>query len=355
MFMRYAVILNGDQNAPHLKIYTNILRDKNIPYDTISWDRGNCFEKNEFTFSKESVYKGSLYKRLWSYILFVRFIKHLVRKYNYDKLIVISPQVALFIPLFLKRKYKKKYIFDYRDLSIDQKVFFKPLMKMVLRHSYANVISSPGFKEYLPSGFNYILSHNFDIKILEANLGNESVPLPSGVIKVLTIGAIRFDANYSVIDSLGNAEGIEISFVGKGGAAPILEKYANSKGIKNIVFKGQYRKEEEGDIIRGHTMVNIFYPNKPSHISALSNRFYNSLIFKRPMLVTKGGTQGYYAERYGVGLATDNCDNLTEKIKKYLENLDYSEYEKRCDELLRVFLKDYEVFCDIVNRFIDGK
>jgi len=155
--MRYAVILNGDLSAPHLKIYTNILDEKKIPYDVISWDRSCNFEKNEFTYSEPSAYTLSSYQRLWSYVKFSRFIKKLVKKYQYEKLIVISPQVALFMPFFLKKNYKGRYIFDYRDLSIEQKKPFKPLMKIVLENSYANVISSPGFKDYLPKGYEYIL------------------------------------------------------------------------------------------------------------------------------------------------------------------------------------------------------
>lgn len=351
--MKYAIVLNGDLNAPHLKIYTNILEDKGIPYDVISWDRGDNFEKSEFTYSKLSAYKESEYKRLWSYVQFAMFIKRLVRKYKYDKLIVISPQVALFIPFFLRRKYRKKYVFDYRDLSIEQKRFFKPLMKIVLKNSYANIISSPGFKTYLPTGFQYILSHNFNIKTVEAVLNEKPIPLPEGNLKLLTIGGIRYDANYSVIDSLGNAEGVELEFVGKGGAAPVLEKYVKDKGYNNIGFKGKYQKEDEGDIIRRHTMINIFYPPKASHVTALSNRFYNSLVFKRPMLVTKGGTQGYYVEKYDVGLAVENCNGLAEKLKEYVEKLDFQSYAKRCDKLLEIFEKDYEVFYDVINRFIE--
>ena len=96
-----------------------------------------------------------------------------------------------------------------------------------------------------------------------------------------------------------------------------------NKGYNNIGFKGRYQKEEEGDIIRHHTMINIFYPQKASHVTALSNRFYNSLVFKRPMLVTKGGTQGYYVEKYGVGLAVENCNGLADKLKEYINSLDF--------------------------------
>jgi len=179
--------------------------------------------------------------------------------------------------------------------------------------------------------------------------------LPEGALKLLTIGGIRTDANYEVIDALGNVVGIELDFVGKGGAAPMLEKYSKDKGLTNITFKGQYKKEEEGGIIKQHTMINIFYPNWPSHVSALSNRFYNSLVYKRPMLVTKGGTQGYYAEKFGVGLAVESCEGLADKLKEYVASLDFEGYEKRCNDLLREFVKDYEIFDAVVERFIASR
>ena len=157
---KYAIILNGDQSAPHLRIYTSILDENSILYDIISWDRSNSFEKDEFTFSEPLDSTLPSYKKIQYYLRFSVFIKRLVKKYKYEKLIVISPQVALFIPFFLRKKYKNKYIFDYRDLSIEQNKFFMPLFKLVLNNSFINVISSPGFKDYLPKGYNYILSHN---------------------------------------------------------------------------------------------------------------------------------------------------------------------------------------------------
>ena len=350
--MKCAVILNGDLSAPHLKIYTNIFDEQGVSYDVISWDRGNNFKKSEFTYRDKSTYKGASIVRLWEYVNFSRFITRLIQKHKYDKLVVISPQVALFIPFLLKKKYAKKYIFDYRDLSIEQMAFFKPFMKMVLKNSYVNVISSPGFKKYLPKGFDYVLSHNFDINLVRKAIESEPNPLPEGDVKVLTIGGIRFDANYEVIDSLGNAEGVELSFVGKGGASSVLETYCKEKAFRNIIFKGFYTKKDEGGIIQRSTFINIFYPKIPSHFTALSNRFYNSLIFKRPMIVTKGGIQGSFAEKYNVGLVLENCNDLPNKLKKYMESLNFEDYKDRCNLLLEQFVGDYNKLNKIVLDFL---
>jgi len=143
--------------------------------------------------------------------------------------------------------------------------------------------------------------------------------------------------NYEVMDALGNVPGFKLSFVGKGNAAEALERYAKGKGYDNVVFTGFYKKEKEPSIYKQHALVNIIYPLIPSHISALSNRFYNSLIYKRPMIVTRGTVQGDYAEQYGVGLVIDNCEKLDEIILEYQKNLDSVQYQKQCNLLLKLF------------------
>ncbi len=97
--------------------------------------------------------------------------------------------------------------------------------------------------------------------------------------------------------------------------------------------------------------MNIFYPRVITHDTALSNRFYNSLIYKKPMIVTKGTTQGDYAEMYQVGVVVENCNNLTEDLKTFLEK-DYNDYTKRCNDLLMLFLNDQHKFVNVVKNFV---
>jgi hypothetical protein len=65
--------------------------------------------------------------------------------------------------------------------------------------------------------------------------------------------------------------------------------------------------------------MNIFYPRVITHDTALSNRFYNSLIHRKPMIVTKGTIQGDYAERFNVGVAIEDCNNLVENLRNFIK------------------------------------
>jgi len=336
--------------SPYVKIYTSLLDEIKAEYEIISWNReGRKEEGIQFNYRPKSRKPLAL---LWPYYKFASFVKKTVKEKKYDRLIVFTPQSALFLSGFLKKHYCGKYIFDYRDLSLEQKSYFKKPFLTVLQNSAVNVISSPGFKKYLPQGFDYIISHNFNVDIVKQALASEPKLVKKDNLSVLTIGAIRKDMNSEVIDALGNVNGVSLSFVGKGPASQSLEDYARDKGLKNVTFKGYYQKEEEADIINGCNFINIFYPQVPSHTTAVSNRFYNSLIYKRPMLVTKNSTQGDYAEKYNVGLAIENCSNLSDAMNEYLRNLDYPTYCSRCNELLREMLSDYYRWRDIVSNFV---
>ena len=344
------IIPNNLWISPYVAIYTRILNEINIGYDIISWNREGRQEVGiQFQYKEKSRNQLAV---LWSYIRYARFLKKTIKKNGYEKLIVFTPQVGIFLSSFLEKNYKGLYIFDYRDLSLEQKPIFAKRFRKVLSNSYANIISSPGFKRYLPESFEYLVSHNFNIDMVKKAMETETAPYEGDFNSLLTIGALRTDMNYEVMDALGNVSGFKLSFVGKGNAAEALELYSKGKGYDNVVFTGFYKKEEEPSIYEQHALVNIIYPLIPSHISALSNRFYNSLIYKRPMIVTRGTVQGDYAEQYGVGLVINNCEKLDEKILEYQKNLDFVQYQKQCHLLLKVFLIENKTFEDKVKNFL---
>lgn len=343
------IVSNNLWSCPYVKIYSKLLDGWGIDYDIISWDReGREEEGIQYTNIEKSRNPLCVFM---SFVRFSAFVKRTVRKNNYSKLIVFDSQLGIFLASFLKKYYQGNYVFDYRDLSIEQKTLFKKSFSTLLKNSYLNVISSPGFKKYLPQ-FDYTLCHNIDIIKAQKGLMPVAPPDYKQGIKVLTIGAIRQDLNYEVIDSLGDKEEITLSFVGKGPFSSNLEGYVKDKGYKNINFKGFYKKEEEESIIRDCTMINIAYPLIPSHISALSNRFYNSLIYRRPMIVTKGTIQGDFAEKYKVGLTLNEYTNLASEIINYLNDLNNSDYDNNCKMLLSKIIEENELFEQKLKNFV---
>lgn len=356
--MKVALILPGAVwFAPFVKIYTTYLENKNIDYSIISWNRDGGDPSYEFQYNIKPK-NGHGHASLNEYWKYFKYVRKVLKEKSFDRIIAFCPQTAIMLADVLTTRYKGRYMIDYRDLSIEQKNGFKQIYAYVLKRSCLNVVSSPGFIKCLPKA-DYLISHNFDVSAVKRELRNEtsesSFHLKDGNIKVLTIGGIRdYSSNVQVIDSLYNKEGFEVEFVGRGNSAPLLENHSKEIGASNVSFTGYYKKEDEPAYIKDATFMNIFYPRIITHDTAMSNRFYNSLLHKKPMIVTKNTTQGDFAEKYKIGIAIENCENLELELRNFLEN-DYSQYRDRCNQLLQSFLQDYETFDKELNRFLGNE
>jgi hypothetical protein len=328
---------------------------ENVKYDILYPDKKGFKEPAKYVFDVRTEDRvGNLNKMIY-YYRFSRFLKKAIKKEKYDKLIVFGQQVAVFLCDFLSKEYKGRFIMDYRDLGLDQR--FKSAFKKILDSCEHIVISSPGFKKYLPERDDYVLSHNFDIDILKQALCDRrdepyQLTRQNGKITVLTIGSIRdYAQNSAVIESLGNNEKFHLVFAGQGYAVSDLEKFASDRHFSNIVFTGFYKKSEEPDIIKNSTYLNIFYPRKATHETAISNRFYNSLFFRKPMITTTGTIQGDLTEKYGLGITIADTSNLKEKLQQYFDSFDSVAFEQQRNHLLNEFKNDYDFFEKTIKDF----
>lgn len=353
--MNVALIIPGSLwYAPYVRIYTRILDYTNTNYSIISWNREGD-DKPEGIQYQQRCANGHYSASYSAYKGYLSFIKNQISEHGFDRIIVFGPQMTCLLAPYLLRKFRGRYMIDYRDLSIDQRFGFKQLFSIMLRFSCANVVSSSGYLKCLPKRF-YYLSHNFDVNVVKESIDSpiEGTFHSNDEIRILTIGAIRdFSSNIEVVKALGNRKGVSMQFVGKGDAAVQIERYCNESGVKNISFVGFYNKQEEESYVKECSFMNIFYPRVITHDTALSNRFYNSLIYKKPMIVTKNTTQGDYAEKYQIGIAIENCNNIEHELRFFL-NLDYASYAERCNCLLKSFLKDQENFEGAVKRFVES-
>ena len=351
---KIALIIPGSLwYAPYVRNYTRILDEENVKYGIISWNREGDDSPEGFQYNVRCK-NGHGSAGFLSYKGYINFIKNTINEQGFNRIIVFGPQMTCLLSNFLLLHFRHRYMIDYRDLSIEQKPGFRQLFAIMLKFSCANVISSPGFKRCLPKK-NYYLSHNFDERAVREALENRSEEASFNTdngIDVLTIGAIRdFSSNIEVTKAIVNKEGFKLGFVGRGQeTVERLKAYCDDVRATNVYFVGSYDKPEEVHYVRKCTFMNIFYPRVITHDTALSNRFYNSLIYRKPMIVTKDTIQGDYAQKYNVGVVITNCHNLTHELKTFL-NQDYQDYCKRCDSLLVEFLNDQSEFVQIVKNF----
>lgn len=352
--MKIGIVIAGNiYLSPYVDNYIHILDSLNIAYEIISWNRDGVDSKIGFQFTERINNGLPRWKKISRYVRYIRFVKKTIKERQYDKLIIFGPHIAILISSFLAREYKNRYIFDYRDLSIEQYAFLRPSFKVVLSNSFANISSSPGFLEYLPKGYKFIISHNFDLDLYKSTKSKNYIEYKSNPISVLTIGLIRdFSTNSDLMRSLANKDNIEMSFVGNGFGVDALKQFAGEQGCRNVIFEGFYPKEKEKDYVINSTFLNIFLITRKTHSSTLSNRLYNALIYKRPMIVTSNSLHGDLVEEYNLGISIENCDNLADKLHNWLQNNDFTSFCERCDNLLDKFIAEQEVFIQEITNFV---
>ena len=301
--MKVALLLPAEpEKAPYIQYYIDVFKEKGIEYDVIAWNRsGNNPKVLERLIMYEAPSPDTLsnIKKVRGFWGFKQFVEKTVRQKQYDRLVVHTIMLAVFMSSFLKRYYGGKYILDIRD-ECSLYGIMKLRLPVLLKYSFCNVISSWGFKTWLPEA-EYVISHNIGFRWKE----KMNMPAPDSFfhhqpLDILTIGQIRhFDGNRVLIDELGNRGNMKMHFAGDGVDVPRLVEYCKEKKINNVAFSGRYLKENEDDIVSTSDFVNILLPQTRVQ-QAMANRFYLAILNYKPVIVNAESIQVEYVKKYGL-------------------------------------------------------
>lgn len=346
------------REMPYINIYIKTLNEENIDFDIINWDRFNEEEeevRNKYTYKGEIKNNRSLLKKYINFIKYQIYIKKILNKNKYDKLIILCPQTIILIYKFIINRYKENYILDIRDYSIINKLNF--IIKDIINNSFFTAISSEGYLQWLPNLMSkYVISNNInDCSIIKSN---NQINIKNNII-IATIGSIRdFKGNKKVIDSLKNINNISIEFYGKGIDEDRLRKYCKDNEVNNSKFYGKYDSSEEDSIYKKVDFVNAYTEeiNNIGFLTAMPNRIYKSAKFTKPIIVRKNTYLGNVVEKFNLGISVDlSKDDLSIEIKKYIQNFDQNEFKKNCIDFLSEVNEEVKFFEKKLNLFLKKK
>ena len=122
-------------------------------------------------------------------------------------------------------------------------------------------------------------------------------------------------------------------------AYDLLKKYEVKKIYNNVKFTGYYPKKEEFSIVDGCDFMNIILPDDTLSRYLISNRFYLSLLRRKPMIVSSGGIQAEYVKEY------DDVVNISRMfLSDYFKGINSFDYLEEINtinvEYLNQVLKD---------------
>ncbi|REJ08766.1 glycosyltransferase [Halobacillus trueperi] len=354
--MKVGLILPANiLHAPYLEYYTEVLDYNDIEYNIIYWNKANITEKVEksTSFDYFCSYNSSNAKKVIGYYLFSKFVINNIKKHKYDKLIVLVPQIAIFLANFLKKHYKNNYILDIRDYSKMNRLAKK--YYSVIKNSSFTVISSEGYKKWLPTFDRYVISHNVFLKRLQEEEELNFDLKNKDDIVISNIGSIRhYDENIKVMNHFKNSERICLRYIGTGICEKDLEKYSQKNKIDNVYFHGRYNRNEEMNFYYSSDLINLIMPtNDMGPKTLMANRFYNACISKRPVIISNNSYMSRLVEEYNLGLVIDvDADDLEDKVNRFIESFDYQTYQLGCKKFLSRVQIEEEKFENSLKQFL---
>ena len=350
------LVFCGDlQYCPYLDRYLQRIATFNQKYIVYYWKRSNYdanYPANFKSFNHYSSLTKSKFQKLFDFLLFRRWLKKNIKMDSVDKIIVLSTLSGILIfDLLLSNK--DKYIFDIRDYSYEHNKLFYFIEKKMIYSSNFTVISSKGFKKFLPD-YEYIIGHNFNPKYLSKK---KYIYIKHGYpISIVWNGVMRyFDFQKEYIDRLKNDSRFELYYYGDGPELDKYIRYCKANHINNVHFFGRYDNDEKEKILAKADFLNNCYGSKYNENEtkyAISNKFYDGIIFHIPQIVEPNSFKSELVRKHCIGVSLPSDELFADKLAEYYYTLDENTFNSDCDKLVQEVKNEDDIYIEHIDYFI---
>ena len=311
-----------------LKVRNSLL--KMIPGSDVHffvWNRNNVQVKETFVYSfNEEIGYGHQLKKLVHLMNFSRALNKHLKQHNVDVLHGVDLEMAFLCAI---KKRNRKLIYEVYDIK-----FFPLKMIDRLRITFEKYVFNKvsGIVYASPFFGNYYSAHGFPegnsvvINNRPLNESVEMIAVESGAdhrrITVGFIGVIRYkEILIHLIDAVSELSHIRLLFAGSGPDQVFIEKYVEQKGcLDRVIMSGRFELSDLASLYAMTDIVWAAYPNRDMNVYyAVSNKFFESLAFKRKVVVSEKTLLAEWVTRDGLGYTVDPYDKMS--VKKLLEGL----------------------------------
>lgn len=337
--------------------YTTILDKYNVDYDVLYWNRDGVSYKKRFN-GKTICFKYltdnycNKLQKVKGFLKCRKFFLKTIQKNKYDKLILLTTQTAIALCDIVLSKYKRNYIFDYRDITGEKNYLYYKLVKQLIQYSYITSISSPGFIQTLGDEKKYVISHNcnlLDYNELSENKKNDSI------IKITFWGMIRqLDYQKKVCDFFGNDPRFELCYHGEGGGQQ-LKEYCAFYNYNNITFTGRYYPEQIKTFAEQTDILLNLYDNEGKQEYALTAKLYDGIRYGIPMLISKGSFMESFIGSKQMVYYFSFADTDKDNIILWYKSLDRKVLQDEAKKIIEMINKDEKMFKNKLLEFVLGE
>lgn len=353
--MRIALIIPINLKfAPYVQYYTRILDETQIEYKIVLWDKRNIKEEADSIFH----FHTSDFNRkrtFLGYILFDKHCKRFLKKEKFDKVIFFTIAPLFFMGRRYLEKYRGKYLLDIRDDSPFRRKFEHRFNK-ICSDAESVVVSSPKYAEWIKT--KTTICHNVDMEMLLKYANTrpaEGFTLPI----VITFAGMMIEQriNINVLKQLGNHSDFKFRFVGRTNVGMNeIKEFAKEHLLKNVVFEGEYKKEEIVDIYRADSdLINVIRENTVINQNALPNKLYDAILAGIPLVVFEHNEAiANYVRQYNLGIVLNQAqmNDLGAAIIDEMRRFNYESYKQGRRAFLSSVITDMNAFKEVVLGFV---
>lgn len=335
--------------TPYLNFYTNLLDNCNFNYDVIYWDKNNNEIVNKSNYIRFMITSNNKVNRLVGYFKYRKYIKKIEKNKKYDLIIPLHSIVTFIIFDMLLKKYKRRYIYDVRDYSYEKFFVFRYIQKKIVKNSMINIISSDGYREFLPTDTYYVIHNCSNDNYKEFKQIKNST---NETIEISYIGLIRFiEQNQKILLFFKNDKRFHINFIGTN--ANQLKKFCIDNNINNVTLIDTFDPKltlnyyQKTDII-----MNLYGNHTPLLDYALSNKLYYAANLYKPILVCSDTYMEKISKSYNIGFTLNmELDSEKDKLYDFMKRLDRNEFIKNCNAFMKKVLQEQELLIkELTNR-----
>ena len=349
-----SVIFCGDiRYCPYLSRYTDRFDKANAEYEVLFWNRG-AFQldvpANYIYYDNPSAEDLGKAKKLIDFLGFRTWVKKQLKRSKPDGIVFLSTLSAVLL-WDVAKKFNERYVFDIRDYSYENIGIFKKIESRIISNSYFTAISSKGFKAFLPE-YEYVIAHNF-------NRNDMTVPYIFSKKKepyeIVWNGTVRFfDYQKKYLDVFKNDSRFVMVYHGAGVDLEKYKQYCNENSITNVRFTGAYDNKDKAKLIQNATFLNNCYGGREGDELrfAISNRFYDGIVFHIPQIVEDGGYKAGETIRLKVGLGVEPTQDLPEKLYQYYNGLDVDSFNQYCESAISEVLLEDDNYIKRIDDFV---
>lgn len=352
--MKIGIIAFWDRLAvPYLEKYELLLRRMGIPYESILWDRSSTGETTQSDDQKTIViHKAVPSDTVGKLLAFLRWRKEALRilkEKRYSGLVVLTTHPASLLSSYLKRRYNNRYVFDIRDYTQEKYRLYRRRVTALIERSALTTISSKGFLRFLDAREKIVPNHNITVEEQTSEKRFDFTP----PIEISFVGNVRLDRQTeAMLLTLANNPKYHMRFIGRIVPGCEIEQLIREHGVRNVSLEGAFDVKQKPEIYANTHLINAVYANAADHLplgdaTPLPNRLYDALVFRCPLLASKGTYLAEIMEQYRLGLAVNGFDDdLDEQITAYLSAFRQEEFNDGCARLYKEVMAEEAAFLE---------